>query len=35
MNLFILSLIQREIAMFMMDKHVSKILLEAVQQKEY
>ena len=31
MNLFILSLIQREIAMFMMDKHVSKILLEAVQ----
>ena len=31
MNLFILSLIQKEIAMFMMDKHVSKILLEAVQ----
>ena len=31
MNLFILSLIQREIAMYMMDKHVSKILLEAVQ----
>lgn len=31
MNLFILSLIQREIAMFMMDKHVYKILLEAVQ----
>jgi len=31
MNLFILSLIQREIARFMMDKHVSKILLEAVQ----
>jgi hypothetical protein len=31
MNLFILSLIQREIAEFMMDKHVSKILLEAVQ----
>ncbi len=31
MNLFILSLIQREIAIFMMDKHVSKILLEAVQ----
>jgi len=31
MNLFILSLIQREIAVFMMDKHVSKILLEAVQ----
>ena len=31
MNLFILSLIQREIAQFMMDKHVSKILLEAVQ----
>ena len=31
MNLFILSLIQREIAHFMMDKHVSKILLEAVQ----
>lgn len=31
MNLFILSFIQREIAQFMMDKHVSKILLEAVQ----
>jgi len=31
MNLFILSLIQKEIAMCMMDKHVSKILLEAVQ----
>lgn len=31
MNLFILSLIQCEIAQFMMDKHVSKILLEAVQ----
>ena len=31
MNLFILSLIQKEIAIFMMDKHVSKILLEAVQ----
>jgi len=31
MNLFILSLIQKEIAQFMMDKHVSKILLEAVQ----
>jgi hypothetical protein len=31
MNLFILSIIQREIAEFMMDKHVSKILLEAVQ----
>ena len=31
MNLFILSLIQREIAQSMMDKHVSKILLEAVQ----
>jgi hypothetical protein len=31
MNLFILSLIQREIAMYMMDKHISKILLEAVQ----
>ena len=31
MNLFILSLIQRQIAEFMMDKHVSKILLEAVQ----
>jgi hypothetical protein len=31
MNLFILSLIQMEIAKYMMDKHVSKILLEAVQ----
>lgn len=31
MNLFILSLIQKEIAETMMDKHVSKILLEAVQ----
>ena len=31
MNLFILSLIQREIAEYMMDKHVAKILLEAVQ----
>ena len=31
MNLFILSWIQREIAEYMMDKHVSKILLEAVQ----
>jgi hypothetical protein len=31
MNLFILSLIQREIAQAMMDKHISKILLEAVQ----
>lgn len=31
MNLFILSLIQREIAEFMMDKHISKIILEAVQ----
>ena len=31
MNLFILSLIQKEIAAYMMDKHVSKILLEAVQ----
>ena len=31
MNLFILSLIQKEIANSMMDKHVSKILLEAVQ----
>jgi len=31
MNLFILSLIQREVARYMMDKHVSKILLEAVQ----
>ena len=31
MNLFILSYIQREIAEYMMDKHISKILLEAVQ----
>jgi len=31
MNLFILSLIQKEIAESMMDKHISKILLEAVQ----
>jgi hypothetical protein len=31
MNIFILSLIQKEIAQYMMDKHVSKILLEAVQ----
>ena len=31
MNLFILSLIQKEIAEYMIDKHVSKILLEAVQ----
>jgi len=31
MNLFILSLLQWEIAQCMMDKHVSKILLEAVQ----
>ncbi len=31
MNLFILSLIQKEIAQYMMDKHISKILLEAVQ----
>lgn len=31
MNLFILSLIQSEIVQYMMDKHVSKILLEAVQ----
>ena len=31
MNLFILSLLQWEIAQAMMDKHVSKILLEAVQ----
>jgi hypothetical protein len=31
MNLFILSYIQREIAEYMMDKHVIKILLEAVQ----
>lgn len=31
MNLFILSLLPQEIAEAMMDKHVSKILLEAVQ----
>ncbi len=31
MNLFILALLQKEIAESMMDKHVSKILLEAVQ----
>jgi Pyrimidine dimer DNA glycosylase len=31
MNLFILALIQKEIAESMFDKHVSKILLEAVQ----
>jgi len=31
MNIFILSLLQKEIAQYMMDKHVSKILLEAVQ----
>lgn len=31
MNLFILSLIQKEIAEYMMDKHISKIILEAVQ----
>jgi len=31
MNLFILSLSQKETAEYMMDKHVSKILLEAVQ----
>ena len=31
MNLFILSLVPKEIAEYMMDKHVSKILLEAVQ----
>ena len=31
MNLFILSLIPKEIAEFMMDKHINKILLEAVQ----
>jgi hypothetical protein len=31
MNLFILSLLQWEIAQSMMDKHVGKILLEAVQ----
>lgn len=31
MNLFILSLLPKEIAEFMMDKHISKIILEAVQ----
>jgi hypothetical protein len=31
MNLFILSLVPQEIAMYMMDKHICKILLEAVQ----
>jgi hypothetical protein len=31
MNLFILSLLQKEIAEWSIDKHVSKILLEAVQ----
>ena len=31
MNLFILSLIPKKIAEYMMDKHISKILLEAVQ----
>lgn len=31
MNLFILSLFPREIAEYMMDKHISKIILEAVQ----
>jgi hypothetical protein len=31
MNIFILSLIQKEIAEYMMDKHISKIILEAVQ----
>ena len=31
MNIFILSLIQKKIAEFMMDKHISKILLESVQ----
>jgi hypothetical protein len=31
MNLFILSLLQKEIAQSMMDKHVSKIMLEATQ----
>ena len=31
MNLFILSLIQKEVAEYMMDKHISKIILEAVQ----
>jgi hypothetical protein len=31
MNLFILSLFPKEVAMFMMDKHIVKIILEAVQ----
>ncbi len=31
MNLFILSLIHSEIAQFMVDKHISKIIIEAVQ----
>ena len=31
MNLFILALLHKEIAESMMDKHVSKILIEAVQ----
>ena len=31
MNIFILSLIQKEIAEAMMDKHISKIILEAAQ----
>jgi hypothetical protein len=31
MNLFILSLIPREVAEAMMDKHIVKIILEAVQ----
>jgi len=31
MNLFILSLVQSKIAEYMMDKHISKIILEAVQ----
>ena len=31
MNLFILSIYQREIAEYMMDKHISKIIIEAVQ----
>jgi hypothetical protein len=31
MNIFILSLLPKEIAEYMMDKHVSKILLEATQ----
>ena len=34
MNLFILSLLPREIAEFMMDKHISKIIVEAVQLAE-